>query len=121
MLLLKYELCFQGCKAEIAIEYGSSPYQTLESAQNLILFFLCCRIIDLLITVVFQLLFMRDLEKIIGTWRIIIVYIGSGIAGSLASAIFIPYHVEVSNKKNTICKAALPFEGHRYSNSNKQV
>ena len=39
---------------------------------------------------------MRDLEKLAGWFRIAIIYIGSGIAGSLSSAIFLPYHVEVS-------------------------
>lgn len=37
---------------------------------------------------------MRDLEKLAGWLRIGIIYIMSGIAGSLGSAIFIPYHVE---------------------------
>ena len=38
---------------------------------------------------------MRDLEKLAGWHRIAIIYILSGIAGSLGSAIFIPYQVEV--------------------------
>jgi len=38
---------------------------------------------------------MRDLEKLAGSLRIGIIYITSGIAGSLSSAIFLPYHVEV--------------------------
>ena len=51
---------------------------------------------SLLVTVIFQFLIMRDLERISGWWRMTIVYIGGGVAGSLASAIFLPYHVEVS-------------------------
>jgi len=38
---------------------------------------------------------MRDLEKLAGCLRIGIIYIASGIGGSLSSAIFLPYHVEV--------------------------
>lgn len=39
---------------------------------------------------------MRDFEKLGGWLRIGIIYVVSGIGGSLASAIFVPYHVEVS-------------------------
>ena len=49
----------------------------------------------LLLSVVFQLMFMRDIEKLLGWLRICIIYVVCGIAGSLGSAIFIPYHVEV--------------------------
>lgn len=38
---------------------------------------------------------MRDLEKLAGPVRIGIIYIISGIAGNLASAIFVPYRAEV--------------------------
>ena len=38
---------------------------------------------------------MRDLEKLAGPLRIGIIYIVSGIAGNLASAIFVPYRAEV--------------------------
>jgi len=54
-----------------------------------------CRLLQLIITVVFQFFIMRDLEKLAGSLRIAIIYIASGIAGSLSSAIFLPYHVEV--------------------------
>ena len=54
-----------------------------------------CRLLQLIITVVFQFFIMRDLEKLAGSLRIGIIYIASGIAGSLSSAIFLPYHVEV--------------------------
>ena len=56
---------------------------------------MCCRLIQLLITVVYQLLLQRDFEKIIGWWRMAIIYLGSGAAGSLGSCTFIPYYVEV--------------------------
>jgi len=54
-----------------------------------------CRILQLIITVVFQYFIMRDLEKLAGSLRIGVIYIASGIGGSLSSAIFLPYHVEV--------------------------
>jgi len=41
---------------------------------------------------------MRDMEKLLGWLRICIIYLVCGIAGSLSSAIFIPYHVEVSSQ-----------------------
>ena len=54
-----------------------------------------CRLLQLVITVLFQFFVMRDLEKLAGSLRIGIIYIASGIGGSLSSAIFLPYHVEV--------------------------
>lgn len=35
------------------------------------------------------------MEKLAGALRIAIIYMGAGIGGNLASAIFLPYHVEV--------------------------
>ncbi|TRY68543.1 hypothetical protein TCAL_07253 [Tigriopus californicus] len=57
--------------------------------------FLHAGIIHLLITVVLQYWLMRDLEKMAGTARIAIIYLGSGMIGNLASAIFVPYRAEV--------------------------
>ena len=54
------------------------------------------RVFSLLITVVFQMLILRDIEKYIGWYAMAVVYLGSGVAGSLGSAIFLPYHVEVT-------------------------
>ncbi|MPC31439.1 Inactive rhomboid protein 1 [Portunus trituberculatus] len=51
--------------------------------------------IHLKITIVLQYLLMRDMEKLAGPVRIGIIYIVSGIAGNLASAIFVPYRAEV--------------------------
>lgn len=56
--------------------------------------FLHAGLLQLVITVLFQVFIMRDIEKLTGCLRIGIIYIGSGIAGSLSSAIFLPYHVE---------------------------
>ena len=55
------------------------------------------RLIQLVISVLFQFFMMRDMEKLAGWLRIAIIYLGSGVAGSLSSAIFLPYHVEVSH------------------------
>ncbi len=53
------------------------------------------RILHLLITVGLQYWLMRDLEKMAGSVRIMIIYLGSGMVGNLASAIFVPYRAEV--------------------------
>ena len=43
----------------------------------------------------FQFWLMRDLEKMAGAQRIAIIYLGSGMVGNLASAIFVPNRAEV--------------------------
>ncbi|XP_060521627.1 inactive rhomboid protein 1 isoform X2 [Cylas formicarius] len=57
--------------------------------------FLHAGVLQLLITVLVQHFLMRDLEKLTGSLRIAIIYIGSGVAGNLASAIFVPYRADV--------------------------
>lgn len=52
-------------------------------------------IIPLVITVAFQHIFLTDLERLLGPIRTAILYIGSGVAGNLISAIFLPYKPEV--------------------------
>ena len=52
----------------------------------------------MLISVGLQYWLMRDLEKLAGSVRICIIYLGSGMAGNLASAIFVPYRAEVSGE-----------------------
>ncbi|CAO1404217.1 unnamed protein product [Diamesa serratosioi] len=52
-------------------------------------------ILHLAITVAFQHIFLSDLERLLGPMRTAIVYIGSGIAGNLTSAILVPYRPEV--------------------------
>jgi len=64
----------------------------------IVLVLLLFSLLQLVITVLFQAFVMRDLEKLAGSVRIAIIYIASGIAGSLSSAIFLPYHVEVITK-----------------------
>lgn len=56
-------------------------------------------ILHLAITVAFQHIFLSDLERLLGPLRTAVVYIGSGIAGNLTSAILVPYRPEVSFQK----------------------
>ena len=53
------------------------------------------RILHMAISVALQYWLMRDLEKMAGAVRIAIIYLGSGMVGNLASAIFVPYRAEV--------------------------
>ncbi|XP_071444048.1 inactive rhomboid protein 1-like [Hetaerina americana] len=57
--------------------------------------FLHAGLLHLMITLVVQYVLMRDLEKLAGPLRIGIIYLGSGVGGNLASAIFTPYRAEV--------------------------
>ena len=63
---------------------------------TLIIFLSIYRLFHLIITLGFQILIMRDMEKLTGAIRMAIIYIGTGMAGNLASCIFVPYQVEVS-------------------------
>ncbi|KAK4293054.1 hypothetical protein Pmani_034216 [Petrolisthes manimaculis] len=57
--------------------------------------FIHAGVLHLVITVLLQYFLMRDMEKLAGPVRIGVIYIVSGIAGNLASAIFVPYRAEV--------------------------
>ncbi|XP_056135542.1 inactive rhomboid protein 2-like [Lampris incognitus] len=57
--------------------------------------FLHAGLMHCLVSVVFQMTILRDLEKLAGWVRIAIIYILSGITGNLASALFLPYRAEV--------------------------
>lgn len=57
--------------------------------------FLHAGVLHLMATLCLQWFLMRDLEKLAGPLRIGIIYLGSGMAGNLASAIFVPYRAEV--------------------------
>ena len=46
-------------------------------------------------TLAFQYWLVRDLEKLIGAKRLGLIYLGSGMVGNLASAIFVPNRAEV--------------------------
>lgn len=64
-----------------------------------------CRLLHCVVSVVFQMTILRDLEKLAGWLRISIIYMLSGITGNLASALFLPYRAEVSSSH--ICKYTL--------------
>uniref|UniRef100_A0A3B5AMT4 Inactive rhomboid protein n=1 Tax=Stegastes partitus TaxID=144197 RepID=A0A3B5AMT4_9TELE len=57
--------------------------------------FLHAGLLHCVVSVVFQMTILRDLEKLAGWARISIIYILSGITGNLASALFLPYRAEV--------------------------
>ncbi|XP_072312276.1 inactive rhomboid protein 1 isoform X2 [Eucyclogobius newberryi] len=57
--------------------------------------FLHAGILHCLVSAVFQMTVLRDLEKLTGWLRISIIFVLSGITGNLASAIFLPYRAEV--------------------------
>uniref|UniRef100_G1QPW8 Inactive rhomboid protein n=1 Tax=Nomascus leucogenys TaxID=61853 RepID=G1QPW8_NOMLE len=57
--------------------------------------FLHAGVVHCLVSVVFQMTILRDLEKLAGWHRIAIIFILSGITGNLASTIFLPYRAEV--------------------------
>ena len=50
-----------------------------------------------MLTILFQMFILRDVEKFAGCIRVSIIYVGSGIIGNLASSIFLPYQAEVLN------------------------
>ncbi|XP_037621615.1 inactive rhomboid protein 2-like [Sebastes umbrosus] len=57
--------------------------------------FLHAGLLHCVVSVVFQMTILRDLEKLAGWVRIAIIYILSGITGNLASSLFLPYRAEV--------------------------
>ncbi|KAJ3614251.1 hypothetical protein NHX12_017825 [Muraenolepis orangiensis] len=57
--------------------------------------FLHAGLLHCLVSVVFQMTILRDVEKLAGWVRISIIYMLSGITGNLASALFLPYRAEV--------------------------
>ncbi|CAI5446844.1 unnamed protein product [Caenorhabditis angaria] len=72
--------------------FGDHPDQRI----RLILpIFVHAGIFHLLLTCIFQLTIMADLEKLLGWKRMGLVYMTAGIGGNLASSIFMPFHPEV--------------------------
>jgi len=57
--------------------------------------FLHAGLIHLSFIVILQYYIMRDIERLLGSTRMAIIYILPGIAGYLASATFVPYHSQV--------------------------
>uniref|UniRef100_A0A182VDT3 Rhomboid-like protein n=1 Tax=Anopheles merus TaxID=30066 RepID=A0A182VDT3_ANOME len=73
----------------MAVDYPDQFYRLFTSL------LLHAGLIHLIVSVAFQHLLLADLERLIGPLRTAILYIGSGIAGNLTSAIFVPYKAEV--------------------------
>jgi len=56
--------------------------------------FLHAGVLHMLLTLFFNFLILWPMERLAGFMRVSVIYLMSGMAGSLASAIFLPYHVE---------------------------
>ena len=56
--------------------------------------FLHAGLVHLSISILLQYYVMRDLEKMCGPLRMAFIYLGSGIVGNAASAIFVPHRAE---------------------------
>ncbi|KAK7507850.1 hypothetical protein BaRGS_00000815 [Batillaria attramentaria] len=83
--------CFEEICGMIPFTHPENPDQFYRLWTSL---FLHGGLLHLLVTIAFQMIIMRDMEKLIGAIRMAIIYIGSGIAGNLASCTFLPYQVE---------------------------
>ncbi|BFZ18000.1 hypothetical protein BsWGS_21039 [Bradybaena similaris] len=84
--------CIQEVCGMIPFANSEQPDQFYRLVSSL---FLHGGVVHLGISMIFQMWIMRDLEKLLGTIRMVIIYFGSGIAGNLASCTFLPYTVEV--------------------------
>ncbi|XP_059353067.1 uncharacterized protein LOC130698010 isoform X2 [Daphnia carinata] len=90
-------LCSQvSCMNDVC---GMLPFHTPDFADQFYRLwtslFLHAGVLHLAVSVTFQMIIMRDLEKLAGPLRIGIIYMGSGVVGNLASALFVPYRAEV--------------------------
>uniref|UniRef100_A0A8R1I055 Rhomboid domain-containing protein n=1 Tax=Caenorhabditis japonica TaxID=281687 RepID=A0A8R1I055_CAEJA len=72
--------------------FGNSPNQFYRLFISL---FIHAGLIHLIATIALQWWMMTDLEQFIGSKRMAILYLFSGIGGNLASAIFVPFNPEV--------------------------
>ncbi|CAN0193141.1 unnamed protein product [Lampetra fluviatilis] len=57
--------------------------------------FLHAGILHCLVSSVLHLTVLRDLEKLAGSLRVLIIYVTSGVTGSIASAVLLPHNAEV--------------------------
>ncbi|CAI2352035.1 unnamed protein product [Caenorhabditis sp. 36 PRJEB53466] len=83
--------CFSGVCGMFPF-FGPSPNQFYRLFFSL---FIHAGILHLAFTFFFQWWAMTDLERLIGSKRMAILYFVSGVGGNLASAIFVPYNPEV--------------------------
>ena len=89
-------LCSQvSCMEDVC---GMLPFASLDTPDQFYRvwtsLFLHAGLLHLLITAAVQLYLLRDMEKLCGPLRMAAIYFGSGMAGNLASAIFIPHRAE---------------------------
>ena len=85
-------VCLQDVCGMIEFLHPKSPDQVYRLFTSL---FIHAGLVQLILTILFQIFILRDLEKLAGCLRVAIVYIGSGMIGNLASSIFLPYQADV--------------------------
>ncbi|XP_076458190.1 inactive rhomboid protein 1-like [Babylonia areolata] len=83
--------CFEELCGMIPFSNSKKPDQIYRLWTSL---FLHAGVMHLVVSILFQMWIMRDIEKLTGAMRLSIIYISSGMAGNLASSIFLPYHVD---------------------------
>ncbi|GAB6033293.1 hypothetical protein CHUAL_012890 [Chamberlinius hualienensis] len=84
--------CLDDICGMIPFYYPGVPDQVYRLWTSL---FLHAGLVHLAVTIIVQFFLMRDLEKVTGAIRLCVIYMVSGVAGNLASAIFVPYRAEV--------------------------
>ncbi|CAB55122.3 Peptidase S54 rhomboid domain-containing protein [Caenorhabditis elegans] len=84
--------CFSGVCGMVPFFFGDNPNQFYRLFTSL---FVHAGVIHLALSLLFQYYVMKDLENLIASKRMAILYFASGIGGNLASAIFVPYNPAV--------------------------
>lgn len=84
--------CMQDVCGMIDFLHAKNPDQVYRLFTSI---FIHAGILQLIVTVLFQLFILRDVEKLAGFLRTSIVYVASGVIGNLGSALFLPYQAEV--------------------------
>ena len=90
-------LCSQvSCMSDVCgmLSFGEGGNATDQVYRIWTSLFLHAGIVHLTVTLLVQFYLMRDLEKMCGPVRIGIIYLGAGIIGNAASAIFVPHRAE---------------------------
>lgn len=84
--------CMQDVCGMIDFLHEKNPDQVYRLFTSI---FIHAGLLQLLVTIFFQLFILRDVEKLAGFLRVSIVYVASGVIGNLGSALFLPYQAEV--------------------------
>ena len=90
-------LCSQvSCMSDVCgmLSFGEGGNATDQVYRIWTSLFLHAGLVHLTVTLLVQYYLMRDLEKMCGPVRMGIIYLGSGIIGNAASAIFVPHRAE---------------------------